>query len=65
MKQERDRRSDRFFQVSPLYGTNGWFFKVRGSSQPKGPFLNRENVEKEARQFATEMRGGGDTGGRM
>ncbi len=65
MEPARDRRSDRFFQISSLYGGNGWFFNVRGSNQPKGPFLNRENVEEEARLFATVMKGGGNTGGRV
>ncbi len=65
MEQAKDRSSGRFFQISPLYGFNGWFFKVRGSNQPKGPFLNRGNVEDEARKFATERKVGGDTGGRV
>ncbi len=60
----RDRIGDRFFQLSSLYGAQGWYFKVRGRNQTMGPYVSREMVEVVARQFAAERQNSRDSGGR-
>jgi hypothetical protein len=58
------RYSERYFYLSPLYSTPGWYFRVRGGKS-KGPFYRKEDAVKAAGQFAHSCCEEGDRGGRM
>ena len=57
------RYSERYFYLSPLYATPGWYFRVRGGHS-KGPFMRKEDAVRAAGDFAGDCSRNGDLGGR-